>query len=241
MTWNKKNRQFALSCELRPSAILLSQYLCSRSNKYKPTVVLLDLREWNQEVARDRPKGKFATKTAKEAIAQLDELTYGWFTIVKSYTWAIHKVMVRPVDFAQSKKSQLLGKPPKLKRGNPMYPDDHKKRSNEQQQQNISKLDRVFRDIGLIYSRDALARIWRLANKNMDEVVNAIELLLHRHSFGAKKIGNAYGFIISCIEQGLYYTSELYQPADLPVFDSITALVDAVNRIRNPRPPTFDN
>lgn len=218
MTWNKKNQQFARSCALRPSSIDLAQYLLRRADNFKPTEVLLDLREFNREIGKDRIRGEYDRKTIKEAIAQLDELTFGWFVVLKSYTWSIHKVMVRPLQFAAYNKSQSLGTAPKLNRGNPMFSDEHKQRLVKQQQQDISKIDSLFKRIGLEFNYSALVNIWRMAGKSIDEVKNAVKLLLFQHSTQKDKIENAHGWIVSCVRYGWQKGLNLYYQPDLPYF-----------------------
>ncbi len=229
MCWNKKNQQFARSCELRPSAIELAQYKLRRADKFKPTEIILDLREWNREIGKTRPKGEYDRKTIKEALAQLDEKTFGWFTIIKSYTWAVHKILVRPVDFALANKSQTLGVAPKPKVGNPMFSEEHKERLFKQQQQDISKIDSLLKDIGLKFDRDALNRIWRLAGKKIDSVVKAIELMLYRHQ--SLNLSNPHGFIISCLTNGWQDGFDIYYQPELPKFEGVKAIADYVRDI----------
>ena len=229
MTWNKKNQQFELSCGLRPSTVEMCQWVLRKTNSFKPTEKVIDIREFNEYIGKYRLKGEYDRKTIKEAIAQLNEKTYGWIVIVKSYTWSVHKILIRPVDFAISQKSQNSEKLPKLNRGNPMFSDAHKDRLVKQQQQDISKIDSLLTNVGLKYDRDALSRIYRLAGKKIESVVNAIELMLYRHS--STEIPKPHGFIISCLTHGWQDGFDLYYQPELPKLKGVRAIADYVRDI----------
>jgi hypothetical protein len=190
MTWNKKNDQFALSCELRPSATFLLGWILRRAKLNQVLEIEIDLRVFNAWIAKNRDRGGFDRKTLKEAIAQLDERTKGHILITKSYTWAIHKILVRPLSFVLQQDSQNEEGTPKPPTGNPMFDSDHKKTSRELLLQNISKLDTLFQKLGMKYTQDALMRIWRLAGKNLSEVKNAVQYMLTCH---AKKLEQSEG------------------------------------------------
>ena len=229
MSWNKKNQQFELSCGLRPSAIEMCQWILRRTDNFKPTEKVIDIREFNSYIGKYRLKGEYDRKTIKEAIAQLNEKTYGWIVIVKSYTWAVHKILVRPVEYAISQKSQSEGNPPKLNRGNPMFCDAHKERLVKQQQQDMSKIDSLLQNVGLKYDRQALSTIYRLAGKKIESVVNAIELMLYRHS--TTDIPKPHGFIIECLKQGWQVGFDIYYQPELPKFEGVEAIADYVRDI----------
>jgi hypothetical protein len=230
MTWNKKNDQFALSCELRPSATLLLGWILRRAKKNQVDEIEIDLRVFNAWIAKNRDRGGFDRKTLKEAIAQLDEKTKGHVLITKSYTWAIHKILVRPLFFVLQQDPQNEEGTPKLPTGNPMFGEDHKIRVYEQQQQDISRIDHLLRQVNLIFDRDALYRIYRLANQKVDEVVNAIELLLCRNS--SKAISKPNGFIIECLKKGWHLTfNPLYEP-ELPRFRDMADLREFSDKLR---------
>lgn len=239
MTWNKKNRQFALSCGLRPSSEKLAHWIICRTNNFKPTEKLIDLRDFNREIGKDRLQGEYDRKTIKEAIAQLDELTYGWFTIVKSHTWALHTVLVRPVEMALQNKSQLLGAAPKLKAGNPMFSKEHKKASRELLLQNISKLDSLLQNLGLKYSPDALMRIWRYAGQKMSEVENAVSYMLECHNEKLERqssindeplgITTPKGWLHDCLKHGWHIFKD--EPIMLPRFDSVGAITNFIKEL----------
>ncbi|MEY2833330.1 MAG: hypothetical protein RLZZ574_2589, partial [Cyanobacteriota bacterium] len=86
MNWNKKTQQFALSCGLRPSSKELAQWILRKLQSDETTTKLIDLKDFNKYIGGCRAN-PYDPKTVKEAIAQLNELTYGWFTITKSHNW----------------------------------------------------------------------------------------------------------------------------------------------------------
>ncbi len=242
MTWTKKTEQFARSCELRPSTKELAPYLLRRADRFQPTEVLLDLREWNSEIAKDRPKGEYDRKTVKEALTQLDEKTYGWFSVVKTYNWAIHKVLVRPVQYALDRKSQSLGMTPKLKTGNPMFSEDHKKRAEDLLLQNISKLDSLLRKIGIKCNQETLMRMWRYSGKSISNVRNAVEYMLRCHAEKLirgesvdgeppKGITSPKGWLHDCLKYGRHQNSE---ESELPYILNLDAIPGFIRDIWPP-------
>ncbi len=217
MTWNKRYDQFALSCGFRHSSERLLRWILRRAKANQVTEIEIDLRVFNKFIERDRGK-PYDRKTIREAIAQLDEKTQGLILITKSYSPWVKKILVRPLEMVLANKSQNGDNAPRLNRGNPMFSDEHKKAIALQQQQNISKIDTLFKNVGLIYDHDALNRIWKLPGKCLDNIAQSVELLLHRHSTSSEKIGNPQGFIIKCLKDGWYKTFDLYYQAKLPYF-----------------------
>lgn len=181
MSWNKKNVQFALSCGLRASTVILLQWILWRAKRGEVCEIEIDLRVFNLFIARDRGR-PYDRKTIKEALAQLNEKSQGLVLITKSYTWAIHKITVRPLETVLKQKSQTGDLTPKLATLDPMFDADRKKQARELLLQNISKLDSLFQKLGMSYTSDALMRIWRLAGKNMSEVKDAVKYMLDCHS-----------------------------------------------------------
>lgn len=245
MTWNKKNQQFALSCALRPSTKELAQWILRRCNDYEATEKIIDLRDFNSWIAKIRPQGEYDRKTIKEAIAQLNESTHGWIVILRSYTWAIHQIVVFPVQKAIDAKSQKWDSSPKLPTGQPMFDGDRKKSTRDLLLQNISKLDSLFKKIGLIYTQDALLRIWRMSGKKLDEVKNAIAYMLKVHAqkldeasitnTEAKGIFKAKGWLHDCIKYGWH---QLDEDVELPYVNGqyIPSFVDALIDTGQPKP-----
>lgn len=224
MTWNKRYDQYALSCGLRQSSERLQRWVLRRAKRGEVCEIEIDLRVFNKYIEGDRGRG-YDRKTLKEALQQNDELTGGLILITKSYTWAVHKIIVRPLEIILQKNSQSGDKSPKLATGNSMFSDDHKKQSRELLLQNISKLDFLFQKLGMKYTNDALMRIWRLAGKSLSEVKNAVEYMLKTHSLKLKQsecldepegIRTPKGWLHECLKYGWHTTND---QIDLPVLE----------------------
>jgi hypothetical protein len=223
MTWNKKNDQYALSAGLRQSSERLQRWINRRTKPNEVCEIEIDLRVFNQFIARDRDRGGYDRKTLKSALAQLDEKTQGLILITKSYTWAVHKILVRPLAMVLEINSQNGDKPPKLKTGDPMFGDDHKKNSRELLLQNISKIDTLFQKLGMKYTPDCLHRIWRLAGKNFSDLKKAVEYMLSCHAKKVKQsrdlsderkgIENPKGWLYQCLKYGWHINhDEIFLP-----------------------------
>lgn len=246
MTWQKKNQQFALSAGLRPSTICIAQYILRRVNRHKATELTIDLREINRQIGKYRIKGEYDRKTLKQAMAQLNESTYGWFTVIKSYTWSVKTILVRPVDFAIETKSQSEGKPPRLNTGNHCYNGKNRERERELLLQDISKLDSLLQKVGLNYTQDCLRRIWRMAGKKIEEVQSAVEYMLTVHHEKLEHpqcvedvsgIRSPKGWLHECIKHGWHHLTEAI---DLPRFDSTLTISNFVRNITTAeRPPSY--
>lgn len=242
MTWNKKNDQFATSCGLRQSSERLNRWLLRRAKSNQVCEIEIDLRVFNSEIARDRDRGGYDRKTLKLALAQLDEKTQGHILITKSYTWAIHKVLVTPLEIVLQTKSQNGNGSPKLATGNPMFSEDHKKRAREQQQQDISKLDSFLSNLGFKFTRDNVAKLWRMSGKSMQEITTAVEYLLHAHSTQKTKISNAHGWLVDSLKYGWHQAFNLHYQLELPVFQTAqeiysyvkAALCTPVTQVKQP-------
>ena len=228
MTWTKKLEQFALSCKLRQSDERLLRWLLRRAKRDRVDEIEIDLRVFNKFIERDRGR-PYDRKTVKTALWRLDELTQGMVLVTKSYTWAIHKIIIRPLEMIQKQNSQSGDGSPRLNRGNPMFSDAHKEQLVKQQQQDISKIDFLLQNVGLKYDRDALNKIYRLAGKKIESVVKAIELMLYRHS--NSEITKPHGFIISCLTHCWQDGFDLYYQPELPKFVAVKAIADYVRDI----------
>jgi hypothetical protein len=217
MSWTKRYDQFATLCGLRQSSEKLERWLLRRAKRGEVSEIEIDLRVFNQEIACDRGRG-YDRKTQKEALAQLDEKTQGLILITKSYTWAVHKILVRPLDFVLQEKSPDRGISPKPLTGNPMFGDDHKKASRKLLLQNISKLDSLFRKLGMHHTPDSLMRIWREAGENMLEVKGAVEYMLSCHAKKLKRnptsegITTPEGWLHDCLVGGWHHKVESKLP-----------------------------
>ncbi|MGL5973220.1 MAG: hypothetical protein ACRCZK_05885 [Oscillospiraceae bacterium] len=234
MTWNKKNDQYALSCGLRQSSERLQRWLLRRAKPNEVCEIEIDLRVFNQFIARDRDRGGYDRKTLKEALAQLDEKTQGLISITKSYTWAIHKVQIRPLETVLQQNSQNGNGTPKLKTGNAMFSNDHKKRLALQQQQDISKLNSILNAIGLKFTLDNLQKLWRMSGKSFSEVKTAIEYLLHANSTQKTAIGNAHGWLVESLKYGWHKGFNLNYAVEIPRFSSLSEIANFVDALIAP-------
>ena len=227
MTWTKKYDLYSAACKLRQSSERLLRYILRRAKLGSVCEIEIDLRVWNREIAKHRGR-PYDRKTIKSALQQLDEQTGGLILITKSYTWAIHKIIVRPLFLVLQQNSQVGGCPPKLKRGNPMYSESNKNEAVKQQQQIISRLDKLFTKVGIKFDLNALARLWKLSGKSMTSISEALQLLLHRHSTQAEAIKNPQGFIVDCLKYGWHKGFDLYYQTELPYFKSGEAIANYV-------------
>jgi hypothetical protein len=235
--WNKKNDQFASSCGLRQSSEKLTRWLLRRARPNEVCEIEIDLKTFNQEIARHRDRGGYDRKTLKEALAQLDEKTQGWILITKSYSWSVHKILVRPLNFLDGEKSPSGDITPNLTTGNPMFSEDHKKRLLEQQQQDIETLESLFDKIGMKWSSEALLKIWRTSGKCVDNVKTAIECMLHSNTTQKEPIVDAHGWFIRCIERGFYKLFNHQLTYELPRFSNRLELAAYINCHLNERSP----
>ncbi len=236
MTWNKRYDQFALSCGLRHSSERLLRWLLRRAKPNQVVEIEIDLRVFNKFIKRDRGR-PYDRKTIKEALTQLDEKTQGLILITKSYTWAIKKVIVRPLAVVLQTKSQTGDKSLKLNRGNPMFSEERKKRAKELLLQNISRLDSFLKQLGMNYDHESLMRIWKFSGKNMSEIKNAVEYMFrvnnekleHSESLNGepKGIRTAKGWLHDCLRKGWHIYD---QEVELPYIngDYIHSFIDSL-------------
>ena len=229
IVWTKKYDEFAIAHSLRPSTALMLRWILRRAKLNEISEIELDLRLFNRWVEKKRGRG-YDRKTIREAIAQLDEQTQGMISILKSYTPWVHKIIVRPLAFLPQDEPKKRGQIPNPKYEKLMFDEERKQRSEQQQQQSISKIDKLFHACGLIFDADALNRIWRLAGKCMNNVVNAIELMLYRN--GNKAIASPHGFIVDCLKYNWQQGFDLYYQPELPKFQSNRELIKFCQRLR---------
>ena len=242
MTWNKKNQQFALSCGLRPSAFQLMMCLLRKGNPNKVVEVEIDLRAENRWIGKHRPQGEFDRKTVKSALWQLDEKTKGMILVSKSYTWAIHKVIIRPLEIVLKENSQSGDSLPRLNRGNPMFSEKFKNRAKDLLLQNISKLDSLLKKLGMKCNLETLHRMWLYSGRSMENVASAVEYMLRvnknkiESSTSFEKLGEGLkspiGWLHDCLKYGRYIDcDENIELPNLNQFDSIMQLVRDCNRL----------
>ena len=236
MTWTKKHDEFAISCKLRPSTRLLTHWTLRRAKTNQVSEIEIDLRLFNNWVAKVRGT-PYDRKTIREAINQLDESTNGLVLISKRYSPWVMKLVVRPLSLVAGQKSPKLGKTPKLTTVNPMFDAEHKKRLIEQQQQDISKIDLLLRNLGLRYTPDAIVKLWRMAGKSVLEVKNAVQLMLFQHSTQKKEITKPHGWLHDCLLYGWQKGMNLYYQVDLPYFNSVQDIEHFVEKISKPDKP----
>ncbi len=233
MTWNKKNDQFALSCGLtRLSVLLMMRWILRRAKLNQVCEIEIDLRVFNAWIAKNRGR-PYDPKTIREAIALLDEKSQGLILVTKSYTPWIKKVLVRPLETVLNNLAQEQGKHPKLKTGNPMYSDDHKKRLALQQQQDISKLDSILSKLGIKFTLDNLHKLWRMAGKSLDEIKTAVEYLLHANSTQKTPIGNVHGWLVDSLKYGWHKGFNLNY-VELPRFTNSSEIANFVDALIAP-------
>lgn len=218
---------------MRQSSERFLRWLLRRAKPNQVCEIEIDLRVFNQFIARDRDRGGYDRKTLKEALAQLDEKTQGHILITKSYTWAIHKILVTPLEMVLKQNSQTGDGAPKLKTGNPMFSDEHKKRVSEQQQQDISKLDSILSKLGIKYTLDNLQKLWRMAGKSVGEIKTAIEYMLHAHSTQKTPIRNAHGWLIDSLKYGWHKEFNLNY-VELPRFTKASEIANFVDTLIAP-------
>jgi hypothetical protein len=237
MTWTKKHDEFALARNFSESMSLITRYCLRRGNNFEPVEIELNLKKCNRWIGKHRVKGEYHRKTLATAISNLDDRSSGMFVILRSYTPWIHKILIRPLSFVEKLQDAKRAREPRVPTEKPMFDADHKQRLAEQQQQDISKLDNLFRELGMIYTRDALVRIWRLAGKKIDEVKNAIELMLFQNSTQEETIRKPHGWLISCLRNGWQKGLNLYYQVQLPMFNSVQDIDNFVDGIfeRNQR------
>lgn len=233
MNWNKKHDEFALASNLSESQQLVLRDALRKGKSYEPTEIEIDLRKTNRWIGKVRAKGEFHRKTITTAIAALDEKSQGMVTMLKRYNPWVYKILVRPLALVERIQSAKCASIPKLATGNPMFSEDHKKRVREQQQQNISKLDSFLSNLGFKFTRDNVAKLWRMSGKSMSEMVVAVEYLLHAHSTQKTPIGNTHGWLVDSLKYGWHHGFNLHYQHKLPVFKTAQEIYSHVKAALN--------
>ena len=222
MNWTKKHDELLNRFQLRPSTGQLWRWINRKIKSDISTELEIDLKKFNKWIAKDRGRG-YDPKTLKEALHQLLEQTNGLFVELKKVTWYYYKIIVRPLSFVAEKKSPESGKSPDITDPKPPFPGESPDQRLQQQQQNIDRVDNLFRKINMRYTRDALNRIWKLSGGSLDRIKQAIELLLYRNS--TTKIRNPYGFVVESLRHGWQEGFNCYYEPELPRFSSVRELV----------------
>ena len=228
MSWTKKHDNFALSLNLSESRALVLRDILRKSKLHEPSEIEIDVRDTNKWIGKNRLKGEFHRKTITTAIPNLDECSNGMVTIMKQYSPWVYKILVRPLSFLEKLESAKCASTSKLTTTNPMFDSDHKKRARELLLQNISKLDTLLKKLGMNYSHDALARIWRMAGKKMSEVEGAIKYMLayhadrmtHTYDDDPQGIRSPKGFLHDCLKYSWHHFG--LDEINLPILGSIS-------------------
>ena len=217
MTWTKKHHDFGTKQGWWQSTLNIASYLYRRADVNKPTEIEFEAKKFQKHIKRLKGKPYHRT-TIPKAVKQLEENSRGLVVVLKSYGRGVYKIMVYPLSFLNENKSTKKESDLARNASNPMFSEEAKQKVALQQQQIISKLDRLLRKVGLIYDADALNNIWRLSGKSVERVVNSIKLLLHRNS--SKTIKKPHGFIIDCLKNRWSDGFDLYYEPELPMFQS---------------------
>ena len=225
MYWTKQHDELLNRFQLRPSTGQLWRWINRKIKSDISTELEIDLKQFNKWIAKHRGRG-YDPKTLKEAFNQLLEQTDGLFIELKKVTWFYFKIIVRPLSFVAEKKSAESGKHPKSTEPKAPFSGESPDRKLQQQQQNITQVDNLFRKINMRFTRDALNRIWRLAGKSLDRIKQAMELLLYRHS--TTKIVNPHGFIVESLKHGWQDGFNLNYVPDIPRFVDRESLIKFV-------------
>ncbi|BAU65670.1 hypothetical protein STA3757_30590 [Stanieria sp. NIES-3757] len=226
--WTKKHDEAALRFNLRPSTRLLWRWINRKVKGLEAEEIEIDLKEFNNWVAKKRSLGGYDPKTLKEAIAQLNDLTNGLIVIWKSYTWSIHKLIVRPIYFLDQINAQKSGCTHDDDLSKRRDFNGYPKQGEQQQQQNLDLINELCSRIGLRYDRSALLMIWRLAGKSIERIKQAIELMLYRHNSN-DPVTKPHGFLIKALKYGWQDGFDLYYQPELPRFGSLGELRQFVN------------
>ncbi len=230
MYWTKSHDEACLSFGLTKSAELLYRWINRRTKGNEPEEVEIDLKKFNNWVAKKRGRG-YDPKTLKLAIAQLLEKTQGLIVLVRQVSWYYYRLVVKPVTFLNKEKSKKSESSPKDTDGNPAWDGKSSDEKCQQQQQNIDRIDKVTREVGLRFDRDALNRIWRLSGKCFDRIIQSIELLLYRNS--NRPIVNPHGFLVDCLTYNWQDGFDLYYQPELPKFHSVAEIRNFVAGVKN--------
>jgi hypothetical protein len=177
--------------------------------------------KFQKKVAKDRGTPYHRT-TVPKLMRQIEEKTEGTIQIVEDYDHGVYKIMVHPIWFLDEKKSSPKENRTSQNSGNPMFSEEHKKKLFDQQQQDkdIEIIKSLFDKLGMRWSRQALLKIWRSAEKSVDNVKDAIDFMLHANTTQSKPITNPFGWFIAMIERGEYKLFAHQLTYQLPRFNS---------------------
>ena len=228
---NKIHQQFAIAKGFSLSVVWLWGWILRRADKNKPSEIEIDTKKFNKEyVAPRRPKGEFHRTTIQKAIAFLDEHGDGAVTILKNYNHGVYRILVRPLSFVENKNLKVRQKS-QTQNAKPMYSEEQKARIVKQQQQRISKIKDLLAKVNIKFDPDGLSRLWKLAGKKVENIVQSVELLLYRHQ--TKPIPNPQGFLIDCLKFKWHEGFDPYYEPELPKFETKQDLIQFSNSLRD--------
>ena len=215
MTWTSKHEKLSIKNNWWKSAERVVKYIVNRVPANRAVEYEFDRQEFEKYLKRFGGSPYHRT-TITKVFQHLEEKSDGLIVVLRNYGHGVYKLLVRPISYITENKNPKADLGNGQNRVKPMYTEEQKKRAAQQQQQDITNIDRLCREIGLTYDANALNRIWRLAGKKVDQVVNAIKLLLYRN--GTKKVEKPHGFIVDCLKYGWCQDIDLYYQPELPVF-----------------------
>ena len=225
----KKLNELILIWKLTPSAINLLLWLLRRAKKNEICEIEVDLNRFNKYIKSKRGKG-YDRKTLRLAIAQLGALTEGLICVVKDYGKKVYRILVRPL-YLIGEKIPETGKNSQTQNAKPMYSEEQKARIVKQQQQRISKIKDLLAKVNIKFDPDGLSRLWKLAGKKVENVIQSVELLLYRHQ--TKPIPNPQGFLIDCLKFKWHEGFDPYYEPELPKFETKQDLMQFSNSLRD--------
>lgn len=230
MYFTKKHEEWSLFFGLRPSTRLIWSCITRKTKGERAEEIEIDLIQINKWVAKKRGK-PYDPKTLKETIVQLEERSEGLILVLKKYSWHCYKILVRPLSFLSEKKSQNSGNPPSQNGCNPTHSEESRQKGYLQQQQNISKIDRLLREVNLRFDGEALNRIWQLSGKCVDRVMECIEFTLYRNS--STPIERPHGYLINALTRGLAVGFDAFYEPELPKFNRVGELREYITKLKD--------
>jgi len=217
MNWTKKHDEFVQASNISGCAEYLTRYLLRQNKFSKPIETVIDLRKFNRWVGKHRVTGQYHRKTIITAMGVVCDRTNGMFVILAQYSPYIYKIVIRPLDYLIKIENAKCAKESRVTNEKPMYSKEHRQRQYQQQQHNLNLLDQLLAKVGVKFTRDALLKIWRLANKKIDSVKDAIELMLYQNSHQVQKIHNPHGWLIECLKHGWQHGIQEYYETEIPL------------------------
>jgi hypothetical protein len=219
MPWTIKHHDYYQKQEAWSGTVNLACYVYRRAKADESTEMEIEINKFEKHMIRTKGKAYHRTYFNK-MVKQLEEISNGAVLILRYYGHGVYKILVRPISFAiengKAKAETSIGQG----NGNPMFSEEHKKRLLEQQQQDIETIKSLFDKLGMRWSREALLKIWHMAEKSVDNVKDAIDFMLHANTTQSEPIRNAFGWFIKCLQRGEYKLFAHQLLYKLPRFNS---------------------